>query len=254
MKFTKAIVKTPSISFPKGLAAPNAGPVDYSLAMKQHASYAEALQSCGLQLIKMDPEEDFPDATFVEDAALLTSQCAIITNPGAITRKGEIMSMRKVIRKYFEQIEAIHDPGTLEAGDVMMVGDHFYIGLSERTNHEGANQLITILNKFGMSGSMIQLKNVLHLKSAVSYLENNHLAISKAWSDKPEFETFEKLIIPEKEAYAANCIWVNGTVLVPSSHPETKKIIESAGYSVVEVDMTEFEKMNGGLSCLSLRF
>ena len=125
----------------------------------------------------MEANENYPDSTFVEDTALLTPSCVIIMNPGAPSRNGEIIEMERTIKNIYKKVEYIKSPGSLEAGDVMMVGAHFYIGLSKRTNQIGANQLIAILEKYGYTGSTVTLGNVLHLKSGVSYLENNNLLI-----------------------------------------------------------------------------
>ena len=154
----------------------------------------------------------------------------------------------------YGNVEEIKDPGTLEAGDVMMVGNHYYIGLSERTNSLGANQLIKILNKYALTGSTISLEKVLHLKSGVSYIENNNLLVSGEFINETEFQKFNLIIIDDDESYAANSLWINDTVLVPLGFPKTKKKIEQLGYSTAEVDVSEFRKLDGGLSCLSIRF
>jgi dimethylargininase len=135
-----------------------------------------------------------------------------------------------------------------------MVGDHFFIGISERTNLNGANQFIQILKKYGMTGSVVNLEKVLHLKTGVAYLENNNLVVCGEFLTSPVFKKINKIEIPENESYAANCIWVNGRVLVPKGYPDTRKRIQKAGYSILEPDMSEFQKLDGGLSCLSLRF
>ena len=135
-----------------------------------------------------------------------------------------------------------------------MVENHFYIGLSERTNVNGAEQTIKILEKYGMSGSMIKLNDVLHLKTGLAYLENNNLLVCGEFLSKPEFKKFNMIKIPEEESYAANCIWINGKVLIPEGYPKTKQKILNVGYAVIEVDVSEFRKLDGGLSCLSLRF
>jgi len=142
----------------------------------------------------------------------------------------------------------------LDAGDVMMVNNHFYIGISERTNHAGAEQLISILQKYNMSGSKVPLKEMLHLKTGLSYLEQNTLLITGEFLQNSEFEKYSKIIVDEKELYAANSLWINGTVLVPKGFDKTKNKIEQAGYKTIEVDVSEFQKLDGGLSCLSLRF
>ena len=254
VKFTKAIVRTPAVSMINGLTSASLGQPDFNLALKQHAEYIQALESCGLEVICLEANSQYPDSTFVEDVALLTSKCAILTNPGALSRRGEVDGIRCTINTHFEQIEAIHSPGRLEAGDVMMVGSHFYIGLSARTNQEGADQLIAHLQKYGFSGSVVELSKVLHLKTGVAYLENNNLLACGEFLTHPDFATFNILPIDEQESYAANCIWVNDTILVPLGFPKTREAIRDAGYVTMEVDVSEFRKLDGGLSCLSLRF
>jgi len=252
--FTKAIVRTPCRNMINGLTTANIGLPDYSLAVKQHQAYIQALKQCGLEVLTLEADEDFPDSTFVEDTALLTKHCAVITNPGAYSRKNEIIEIEKVIQKFYPYIERIEEPGTVEAGDIMMVGNHFYIGISERTNEYGAQQMIDILNKYKMTGSKVRLKKVLHLKTGTSYLEKNNLVASGEFLSKPEFQKFDLLKIEDDENYAANCVWINGTVLFPKRFPKAKKMIENAGYKTIEVDVSEFQKLDGGLSCLSLRF
>ena len=209
-----------------------------------------------MEVTVLPANDEYPDSCFVDDDAVLTRACAIITNPGASTRKGEIEAMIPVIKQFYpeDKIEYIKAPGTLEGGDVMMVGDHFYVGRSARTNEEGIRQFIAILEKYGLSGSEVPLEKVLHLKTGVNYLENNNMLVSGEFIDKPDFAKYNKYIIPESESYAANCIWMNGTVLVPAGYPETEKLVRSMGYDVILVDTSEFRKIDGGLSCLSLRF
>lgn len=252
--FTKAIVKTPSESLINGLTTANLGLPDFELALIQHKEYINALIKCGLRVTVLPAEEEYPDSTFVEDTALLTNKCAIITNPGAPSRKGEVIDIKYALKHHYSIIENIEPPGIIEAGDIMMVGDHFYIGLSERTNEDGAAQMITILNKYGFSGSAILLKEVLHLKTGVSYLENNNLVASGEFLEEEEFKNFNIIKIDDKESYAANSIWVNNNVLVPKGFPKSRDKIVDAGYSIIELDMSEFQKLDGGLSCLSLRF
>lgn len=237
-----------------GISNANLGRPDYQYALVQHLDYIEALKECGLQVTVLPPDENFPDSTFVEDAALMTRHCAILTNPGATSRTGETQSMLGALREFYEAIEIIEAPGTVEGGDIMMVGDHFYIGLSQRTNQEGAEQLIVILERYGMKGSVVDLAEVLHLKTGVSYLESNNLLACGEFLSKPEFQQYNLLQVDPEEAYAANSVWVNGTVLVPEGFSKTSKLIASAGYKVREVGVSEFQKLDGGLSCLSLRF
>ena len=254
MKFNKAIVKKPCENLIKGLTTANLGIPNFGLALKQHKQYIEVLESCGLEVTVLEADNDFPDSTFVEDTAILTSKCAIITNPGAESRKGETEKIKKVVSGFYENIEFIKQPGTVDGGDVMMVGSHFYIGVSERTNEEGAQQLIEVLGKYGFTGSMVNLQHVLHLKSGVAYLENNNLLASGEFPEKDVFKHFNILKVEEVESYATNCIWINDFVLVAKGFPKTKQLVEDAGYKTIVLDVSEFRKIDGGLSCLSLRF
>lgn len=251
--FTKAIVKTPCKNLINGLTSANLDLPDYEKALDQHNQYINALKQCGLEVIVLAPDEEFPDSTFVEDPALLTPQCAIITNPGAESRRGETESIKIAVSDFYDNIEFVEAPGNVKAGDIMMVGSHYYIGLSERTNKAGASQIIGLLEKYGMTGSTVEMSEMLHLKSGVSYLENNNLVVTGELADKAEFSRFNKIIIPDNESYTANCVWINDKVLIASEFPETKKLIENAGYETIVLDMSEFQKLDGGLSCLSLR-
>jgi len=237
-----------------GLTTAGLGSPDHSLALGQHAAYVAALEDCGLEIIRLAADEQYPDSTFVEDVALLTSDCAIIMNPGAPSRRGETTEMRAVLKKYFVDIEELREPETADAGDIMMVGSHYFIGLSTRTNKAGALRIIEHLEQFGMSGSMVSLENVLHLKTGVAYLEHNNLIACGEFLSKGEFREFNILPIEQDEAHAANCLWVNDRVLMPGNCPKARATIQDAGYSVVELDISEYQKLDGGLSCLSLRF
>ncbi|MCU0288562.1 MAG: arginine deiminase family protein [Acidobacteria bacterium] len=252
--FKHVIVRRPGRSLVEGITSANLGKPDYELAIQQHDRYIEALKCQGIQVKILEAEEQFPDAVFVEDTAVLTEQCAVITNPGALTRQGEEVSIRKALQEFYTVIETIQPPGTLEGGDVMRVGKHFYVGLSARTNEEGFRQFHTILNKFGYTSSTVKLEKFLHLKTGLAYLENNNLLVAGEFSENSEFMKFNRIIIDENESYAANCIWVNDAVLVPMGYPKTAEAISKTGYKVIVVDVYEFRKLDGGLSCLSLRF
>lgn len=255
--FQNAIVRRPCKAVLYGItSAPELGKPDYERALKQHDAYIEALKCCGVTVTVLEADEKFPDSCFVEDVAVITRTCAIITNPGAATRNGEKERIIPAIRKFFkdDEIEYIQAPGTLEGGDVMMVGDHFYVGRSARTNAEGIRQFCEILARHGLTCSEVALEHVLHLKTGVNYIENSNMLVSGEFIEKPDFAAFNKLIIPENEAYAANCIWMNGKVIVPEGYPVAERKVREAGYEVVLVDTSEYRKIDGGLSCLSLRF
>ena len=252
--YKRAIVRTPGESMIRGLTTADLGIPNYKKALVQHANYIEALEECGLEVLVLEPDEQFPDSTFVEDIALLTKNCAIITNPGAPSRKGETAAIKDILKGFYGEVKEVQAPGTVEGGDIMMVGSHFYIGLSERTNVDGAAQVIRFLENNGLSGSLVELEETLHLKTGVAYLEQNNLIACGEFLLKEEFKEFNLLEIAEDESYAANCIWVNDRVLIPKGYPKARETILGAGYTVIEVEVSEFQKLDGGLSCLSLRF
>jgi len=252
--FKRAIVRKPGKSMVSGITTAGLGKPDHARALIQHEAYVEALRACGLEVIVLPADEHYPDSTFIEDTALLTPKCAIVTNPGALSRRGETAGIIKVLGDHYPVIEKVREPGKVDGGDIMMVGSHYYIGLSARTNKDGARQVIGYLEKHGLTGSTVKMGRILHLKTGVSYIERNNLVGSGLLLESPEFQKFNKLKVEDDESYAANCIWVNDKVLVPWGYPKAKKTIENAGYSTIELDMSEFRKLDGGLSCLSLRF
>jgi dimethylargininase len=254
MDFKKAIVKTPCRNFINGLTTSELGSPDYEKAIEQHSAYIDALKSCALEVFVLNPDENYPDSTFVEDTALLTEKCAVITNPGADSRKGEVGAIAEELSKHFDTVEYIKEPGTVDAGDIMRVDNHFYVGLSDRTDVSGADQMSKILVGYGYFCSTVELSEMLHLKSGVAYLDQNNMVVSGEMVNKPEFAKFNKLVVPPTEEYAANCLLINGTAIIAKGYPATREVINSLGYEILELDMSEFKKLDGGLSCLSLRF
>lgn len=252
--FTKAIVKTPCQAMVHGISAAGLGQPNYELALLQHQNYITALEHCGLQVTILPADEAFPDSCFVEDPAIITSHGAIITRLGADSRAGETQAIEQALSAHFSKWATIESPGTLDGGDVMMVGSHFYIGLSDRTNAAGAQQLIDWLRSMNMDGSTVDMSEMLHLKTGVSYLENNQLVAAGEFVSHPAFREFDVLEVLPPESYAANCIWVNDKVIMPMGFPATQAMLEHAGFQVVLCDVSEFQKLDGGLSCLSLRF
>ncbi len=252
--FKKAIVRTPCAAMIDGITSANLGKPDYNKALSQHQDYILALEECGLEVTVLDSDNDFPDSTFVEDVALCTPHCAIITNPGAASRTQETKSMIPHIEENYDNVEYIRSPGTVEAGDIMMVGNYYYIGLSDRTNKNGSVQMIAHLRKYGMDGVAVSMREFLHLKTGLSYLENKNLLVCGEFVTKSEFQLFNRIEVDADESYAANSVWVNDTIIIPKGFPKTKAKIEKLGYKIREVDVSEFQKLDGGLSCLSLRF
>ena len=255
--FKNALTRLPGKSIICGITgAVNLGLPDYKKALAQHQQYIEALRLCNVEVAVLEPLEDFPDSCFIEDVAVLTPDCAIITSPGAVSRNREPLYVLDAIRRFYEpeQICFISSPGSVDGGDVMMAGSHFYIGHSNRTNLEGCRQFIQCLRKFGYTGEIVPVGRTLHLKTGMSYLENNNLLLSGELAGLAAFKGFNKIVVDIDEKPAANCIWVNGKVIIPAGNPKTKAVIEDAGYQTVAVDISEYQKLDGGLSCLSLRF
>ena len=257
MKFTHAIPRKPAESYLQGITSAELGQPDLVLAQKQHTRYCQALEQAGVQVEILPALEAYPDSVFVEDVTIVESKFAVLTRPGALSRRGEADEIIGTLRGKFPKLYQIEEPGTLDGGDICKVDQTYYIGISDRTNLEGAQQLATIFNYFSYSSEWIdirKLKGVLHLKSAVNYLGNNTLLMDPRIGNHPAFASFQRLVVPIEEAYAANCLWVNDIVLVPDGFPQTLELVTNAGFDPVLLDVSEYQKMDGGLSCLSLRW
>ena len=257
MKFTHAIVKTPCETFAQGQTAVDLGAPELPLVLTQHAAYCAALKRCGLALTELPADAHYPDSTFVEDTAVLLPNCAVLTHPGHASRQGEVEAIRPAIAAFYERIVRIEAPGTLDGGDICEAGSHFFIGVSHRTNHAGAQQLAAYLQAEGCTSELVdvrQVPGILHLKSGISYLGKDNLLLIEPLFDHPAFAAYKRHRVPAEEAYAANSLRINDHVLVPAGFPQVEKLVESLGYPVIPLEMSEFQKMDGGLSCLSLRF
>lgn len=249
--YRTAILQPPSRTFSAGITAAGLGRPDYEKALEQHRAYGEALEKCGLELIILEPDDRFPDGCFVEDTAVVTEEIAILCRPGAPSRRGEMAGVAEMLAKY-KPIASITAPGTIDGGDVLRADKHFYIGRSKRTNAEGARQLAAMLSKHGYTASEVPVNGILHLKTGVTCIgKNTFVAIDDL---AKHFSSGRLIRVEAKEGYATNCLPVNGSVLMPAGFPKVKQKIEELGLPVIEVDMSEFRKMDGGLTCLSLLF
>jgi dimethylargininase len=251
--FTHAITRKPGKNFGDGITTANLRSPSYDLIIDQHNVYIAALRSIGLEVIVLDAHADYPDAYFVEDTAVVTPQVAVITNPGADARKGEVDSIEPVLSKY-RKITRIRAPGTLDGGDVFIAAEHCFIGISDRTNPEGAEQLGQILEQSGYKWTPIPVTGGLHLKSGVNYIGKNTLLVTREFASRGVFDKFAKIVIDDDEELAANTLWVNDTLLMSEGFPKTKKRLETLGLSIIELDVSEAQKMDGGLTCMSIRF
>ncbi|MFW9782009.1 MAG: dimethylarginine dimethylaminohydrolase family protein [Candidatus Heimdallarchaeota archaeon] len=252
--FKQAILRKPGKTFKYGLTSSNLGKPDYIKTIIQHSNYVKALIRCGLKTIVLEADDRFPDSTFVEDTAVVNKDLAIITNFGVSTRKGEELEIRKQLEKIYKNIYCIENPGTLEGGDILKVDNQYYIGLSKRTNREGANQLKKILEKYDYSCQIVKLANLLHLKTGIAYIGDNNIIISEEFFDNPIFKKYNIIKVDKDENYAANCIRVNNYVLIAKGYEKLKNSLLDLGYKIIEIEMSEFRKMDGGISCLSIRF
>jgi dimethylargininase len=249
-----AIVRPPAAGFEQGLTSAGLGPPDLALARDQHEAYCRALEQCGVTVLRLPSDPRFPDSTFVEDTAVVTDRAALLTCPGAPSRRGEVASIADALALFRPSAFTIEAPATLEGGDICQVETHFFLGLSGRTNQEGAAQLAAFLAGHGFTSSNVEVRGpILHLKSGMSYLGQGRLALAGALVGHPAFTGYEAVPVADEETYAANCIEVNGTILIAAGFPRFAEALERLGYPVVPLAMSEFQKMDGGLSCLSLR-
>jgi dimethylargininase len=257
MTFRGAIVRPPADTFADGLTTAALGAPDLALARTQHDGYCAALEACGLALTRLAPDARHPDSTFVEDTAVLLGGRAIVTRPGAPSRAGEVAEIRTVLAALGFELAEIAAPGTLDGGDVCERGRRLLVGLSERTNADGARQLAAIAAAHGISCETVDIRGIpglLHLKSGLTALEDGTFLAIAALARHPALGGGRVVEVSPAEEHAANAIEVNGRVLVPQGAPALVSTLRAEGRDVLELPMSEFRKMDGGLSCLSLRY
>ena len=255
--FKRAILRVPGKNFADGLTTVDLGVPKLDLVLEQHAHYCEALRECGLDLTILQPDLRHADSTFVEDTAVLTPHAAILCRPGAPSREGEVAAIRPAVERFYDRILTIEAPGTVDGGDICEAGEHFFIGLSQRTNQEGAHQLSAHLKTLGYTASIIDIrpmKTILHLKSGISYIGLDTLVVLEEMAASRRFAHFNLLRVGAAESYAANCVRVNDRVLLAQGFPHLRDQLAARGFNPLVLNVSEFQKMDGGLSCLSLRF
>ena len=246
--FTQAIARKPGSNFAQGLTtAVNEKAPDFEILVNQHQEYTSTLIFLGLEVTVLDALPEHPDAYFVEDTAVVTGKMAVITNPGADARKGEEEAIAPVLARY-RKIEKIHAPGTVDGGDVLQVDQHFFIGVSERTNFEGAGQLSHILRRYGYTYTTVNVGEGLHFKSSVNYVGKNTLLITEDFADHNQLKGYDTITVDREESYAANTLLINDHLLIPRGYPRTRQRLEILGFNIIELDTSEVRKMDGGLS------
>jgi dimethylargininase len=248
-----AIVRDPGPDAAQGLTVQSGPPLCLEQLHHQHAAYCDALAALGVKLIRLDPAPGFPDAYFVEDTAVVTPEIAIIARSGALQRRGEEQSVARVLGRY-RNLTEISAPGTLDGGDVLIVGRQVFIGLSRRTNPQGAAQLARVLARYDYRCTRVTVADGLHLKSSVTRIGDRQLLLIAPWAARPEFEDYDKILVDPLEAHACNTLWINDHLIIPQGYPRTHALLKAAGKSIVELPTRQIHRMDGGLTCLSIRF
>ena len=247
-RFTRAIVRSPAPTLGKGLTTVDLGQPDYGLACRQHDAYCATLERAGLTVTVLEALPDYPDAHFVEDVAVPVGATVVLTRPGAAPRREEVAAIRPI----FPDAPSIVAPGFLDGGDVLQVGRHFVVGLSARTNAAGAEQFGAVAEQLGFSWQAVRVPGGLHLETSVNALSDRKLIATAEFSQEPWVRALDDDPLLAL-GYEANVVRVNDFVLIPSGFPETSAKLQALGYALLEVSTSEYEKMDGGLSCLSLR-
>lgn len=253
MRFTRAIVRELSSSYINCVSDfSDHHLLNLEKAKLQHIKYVDLLREIGLEIIKLEGDEKYPDCCFVEDNAVIHGTNAVITRMGINSRRGEVEAIQGVLGDH-KKLDSIVAPGTLEGGDIIHVEDQNLLicGKSQRTNQHGINQLG---EKLGCEINVIENPNIVHLKSYVTYLGNNTMLTTKEYENHPTLNSFMKLVVDEKETYAANSLNINDTIIIPTGHNNTKEMLINNGFEVVALDISEFQKCEGALTCLSLPF
>lgn len=253
MHFSNAIARLPSSSAGMGLTTSRLGLPDPKQTRSQFEQYIRALLDLGLTVTVLPAANAFPDGHFVEDTAVVMPELAVITHPGAPTRQGEVQTIEPVLSKFRPTVrmsEAAH----MDGGDVLMIDKRFFVGLTSRTDEAGVAEFSQFVEKFGYRVDAIEVSAGLHLKSIVNYVGCNTLILNEEGTRHPAFSDYQHIVLTQEEEYAGNTLWINDTLITPDGYPDTFSKLERLGLKIIKTDTSEFKKMDGGLTCLSLRF
>jgi dimethylargininase len=254
MRFTHAIVRTPGANFADGITtAAWSEPPSFERLMIQHRAYVATLREAGLSVEVLPALDGYPDAYFVEDVAVVVPELAIVTRPGAPARRGEADHIVESLAGS-HRVVRLEPPASLDGGDVLVAGRQVFVGLSGRTSEAGVASLRELLEPHGYVIEAIPVAAGLHLKSSVNLVVPEVLVVTRAFADRPELSDYEQIVVTDREAYAANILRINDRLLVAAGFPVLARQLRERGLAVIELDMSEVAKMDGGLSCLSLRF
>jgi dimethylargininase len=247
----RAILRRPSAFMEGGERTHlDRAPIDSALAVAQHAAYAAALEAAGAQVTVLEAADDLPDCAFVEDVALTLPELCLVLNPGAASRRGEVEAVAAALPpdRPIMRLGA----GTLDGGDVLVVGRRIFAGLSTRTSREGIEALAAATAAHGYQVTGVAVPGALHLKTAVTALDAQTLAINPAWIDAAAFPGFRHIVTAEGEPFGGNTLTVGGRLFVQAATPRTAEAFAAAGFAPQPLEIGEFAKAEAGLTCLSL--
>jgi dimethylargininase len=228
-------------------------PIDVALAREQHRHYADLLASLGCRIVELAAEPELPDSVFVEDTAVVLDEIAVITRPGAESRRPETPSVAATLERY-RPCAFVSSPGTLDGGDVLRVGRMLFVGQSSRSNAEGIRQLAAAVAPHGYNVTAVEVRGCLHLKSAVTLVAPDTLLINDDWVDRAAWQGMRFVTVAPSEPHAANAAWIGEVVVHASSGPRTRARLEATGLRVLSVDVSEMEKAEGAVTCCSVIF
>ncbi len=253
--FTHAICRLPARSLVDGLRAVDTGQPNYDQFLKDHQDYVAALEATGAKVEVLDALEEFPDSVFIEDAALCLPKCAVIMRPGAPSRLGEASAINPVISDVYSNVAVINGPGFIEGGDVLTTETEILVGRSARTDSAGIDELTSLVKPWGYTVREVETpEGVLHFKTDCSLLDADTILSTKRLANSGCFSDYQVIHVADGEEACANSIRFNENVIMPSNFPETEKMLVKHGYDVKTIGNTEAAKLDGGMSCLSLRF
>ncbi len=224
--------------------------MDLSLAQEQHAEYCRTVSNLGLKLIRLPPDEKHPDSCFVEDTVVIHGNRGFITRFAENSRRGEELAVAEVLKDFLE-LGFARRPATIEGGDVIHLHDRLISGITQRTNVKGVKQMSRWL---GIKSDTIEDPSIIHLKSHVTYLNRNTIIVTEDFENHSTLQDFDKIVVPREEGYAANTLTIGNAVLMSQMHQRAQTLVAEAGFEVIPLDMSEFEKCEGALTCLSIIF
>jgi dimethylargininase len=226
-------------------------PINLDVARAQHREYVNALAGLGCQVIELDEEPALPDSVFVEDVAFILDEIAVITRPGANSRRPEVVSIIRALSPYLPLIH-VTEPATVDGGDVLVLGKNIYVGLSTRSNQAALDQLQSELDHYGYKVTGVEMHDCLHLKTAITKVDDKTVLINPKWVDTHHFKDFTWIEVDAEEPFAANCLPVGGKIIYPTAFPKTRAKLEAHGYAIQPVTVDELAKAEGAVTCCSL--